>query len=166
MMLPPPYFTVGIRCWCWCSEPFFSTVLCVPPKQLNFSFIGPQDILLLALWNIQLLFCELQMCSNVVLDSSGFFCGVLPWTPFLFSVLRIVDSSTEMLACYRDFCKSLADTLGFFSTSLSILRCVLAVSFAGWPLLGRVATVLNFLNLETICLTVDWWTSRLLEILM
>ena len=44
------------------------------------------------------------------LDSSGFFRGVLPWTPFLFSVLRIVDSSTEMLACSRDFCKSLADT--------------------------------------------------------
>ena len=60
--------------------------------------------------------------DEVFLDSSGFFCGVFPWTLFLFSVLRIVDSSTEMLACSRDFCKSLADSLGFFLTSLSILR--------------------------------------------
>ena len=29
---------------------------------------------------------------------------------FLFGVICIVDSSTEMLACSRDFCKSLADT--------------------------------------------------------
>jgi hypothetical protein len=88
---------------------------------------------------------DVQKC--VFLDSSGFFCGVLPWAPFLFSVLHIVDSSTEMLACSRDFCKSLADTLGFFLTSLSILQCALAVVFAGWQLLGRVATVLNFLHL-------------------
>ena len=23
MMLPPPYFTVGMRFWCWCAVPFF-----------------------------------------------------------------------------------------------------------------------------------------------
>ena len=93
-----------------CCDFFLHTVLCVPSKQLNCSFIWPQNILPVALWKIQVLFCEIQMCSNVFLDSSGFFRSVLPWTPFLFSVLRIVDSSTEMLACSRDFCKSLADT--------------------------------------------------------
>ena len=83
---------------------FFSPhiVLCVPSKQLNCSFICPQNILTVALWKIQVHFRKLQTCSNVFLDSSGFFCGVLPWTPFLFSVLRIIDSSTERLACSRD----------------------------------------------------------------
>uniref|UniRef100_A0A8C5Q908 Sleeping Beauty transposase HTH domain-containing protein n=1 Tax=Leptobrachium leishanense TaxID=445787 RepID=A0A8C5Q908_9ANUR len=55
----------------------------------------------------------------------------------------------------KDLQKSLAhanifvDTLGFFFTSLSILRCALAVIFTGRPRLGRVATVLNlnFLHL-------------------
>jgi hypothetical protein len=52
------------------------------------------------------LFCKLQTYSNVFFwDNSGFFHGVLPWTPFLFSVWRIVDSS-EMLACSSGFCKS------------------------------------------------------------
>uniref|UniRef100_A0A8B9HXV2 TATA box binding protein (TBP)-associated factor, RNA polymerase I, A n=1 Tax=Astyanax mexicanus TaxID=7994 RepID=A0A8B9HXV2_ASTMX len=41
---------------------------------------------------------------------------------------------TKMLACARDFCTSLADTLGFFLTSLIILRCALAVIFTGRPL--------------------------------
>jgi hypothetical protein len=50
-----------------------------------------------------------------------------------------------MLACSRDFCKSLANTQGFFLTSLSILRCALAVIFVGRPFLGKVATVLNFI---------------------
>ena len=59
----------------------------------------------------------------------------------------IVDSLTGMSAYARDFCKSLADTLGFFFTSLSSLRCALAVIFTGQPLLGRVAAVLNFLHL-------------------
>ena len=128
---------------------FFSPqiVLCVPSKQHNFSFICPKNILPVALWNIQVLFCELQTCSNVFLDSHGFFHDVLPYTPFLFSVLQIVDSSTEMLASSRDFCKSLADALGFFLNSLSLLCCALAVIFAGRPLLGRLATVLKFLNL-------------------
>ena len=124
---------------------FFSPhiVLCVPSKQLNCSFICPQNIFPVALWNIHVHFCKLQF----FLDSSGFFRGVLPCIPFLLSVFRIVDSSTETLACSRDFCKSLADTLGVFLTSLSILRCALAVICAGRPLLGRVATVLNFLHL-------------------
>uniref|UniRef100_A0A8C5QE70 Transposase n=1 Tax=Leptobrachium leishanense TaxID=445787 RepID=A0A8C5QE70_9ANUR len=73
--------------------------------------------------------------------------GVHGRTPFLFNVFLIVDVSTKMLACARDFCKSSADTLGFFFTSLSILRCALAVIFTGRPCLGRVATVLNFLHL-------------------
>uniref|UniRef100_A0A674EC98 Proenkephalin-A-like n=1 Tax=Salmo trutta TaxID=8032 RepID=A0A674EC98_SALTR len=37
-------------------------MLCVPYKQLNFSLICPQNILPVALWNIQVLFCELQTC--------------------------------------------------------------------------------------------------------
>ena len=40
---------------------FFSPqmVLCVPSKQLNFSLICPQNILQVALWNIQVHFCKL-----------------------------------------------------------------------------------------------------------
>ena len=47
MMLPPPYFTVGMRFWCWCAVPFFSPhiVLCVPSKQLKCRLICPQNIL-------------------------------------------------------------------------------------------------------------------------
>jgi hypothetical protein len=119
---------------------FFSPhiVLCVPSKQLNFSLICPQNICPEVLWNIQVLFCELQTCSNVFLASSMVSSHE---HASLFSVLHIVDSSTEMLACFRDFCKSLADTLGFFLTPLSILRCALAVISACRPLPGRVATV-------------------------
>jgi hypothetical protein len=80
MMLPSTYFTVRLRFWCWCAVSFFlhTYELCVPSQQLNFSLIGPQNILPVVLWNIQILFCKLQMCSNVLLDSSGFFRGVLP----------------------------------------------------------------------------------------
>lgn len=84
MMAHPPYFTVGIRFWCWCDEPFFST--------------------------------HSAVCSFQTRDA-------------------------------RDFCKPLANTLEFFFTSLSILRCALATIFTRWPRLGRVVTVLNFLHL-------------------
>ena len=138
-MLPRPYFTVGMRFWCWCVV-FFSPhmVLCVPSKQLNCSFICPHNILPAALEHPGVFSANFRRAVMFLLDSSGFFHGVLPWTPFLFGVLRIVDSSIEMFACSRDFCKSLADTLGFFLTSLSILRCALAAFFAGRPLLGRL----------------------------
>ena len=146
MMFPPLYFTVGMRLILVCCA-FFSPhiVLCVPSKKLSCSFICPQMFLPVVLWNIQMHFCKLQTCSNVFFGQQWLL-PHSPWTPFLFSVLRIVDPSTE-LACSKDFCKSLVDTLGFFLTSLSILRCALAVIFAGRTLLGRVATVLKCLHL-------------------
>ena len=52
------------------------------------------------------LFLRLHMLIWAIFST---FLGGLRRTPFLFSVLCIVDSS-EMLACSRDFCKSLADT--------------------------------------------------------
>jgi hypothetical protein len=59
---------------------FFSPhiVLCVPFKQLNFSLICPQNILPVALWNIQVLFANFKRAAMFLLDSSGFFRGVLP----------------------------------------------------------------------------------------
>ena len=51
--------------------------LCVPSKQLNFSLICPQNILPVALWNIQVLFCILQTCSNVFFGQKW----LLPWCP-------------------------------------------------------------------------------------
>ena len=68
----------------------------------------------------------------------------------------------KMLAGARDFCKSIADTLGFFFASLSILHCAVAVIFTGEPLLGRITTVLNFLFIDNLC-GLDWWTSRLMR---
>lgn len=95
-----PLFTVGMRFWCAAPPP------CCPSKQLN-GFICMLNILLLGLGNIQVLFCKLQAIGNLFLDSSSFFRGVLPWTPYKFNGLCIVELSSEMLACARDFWKSL-----------------------------------------------------------
>lgn len=61
--------------------------------------------------------------------------------------------STKMLACARDFCKSLTDTLGFWLTWLRALAI-----FTDRHPRGRSAT-------QTDCLTVDKWASRPREIL-
>ena len=134
---------------------FFSPhlVLCVPSKQLNFSFIYPQNILPVALWNIQMHFRKLQTCSNVFFGQQ--------WLPFVVSshehhsCLEFYVSQTRQQRCQhvREMSLSIQLTLRYFLTSLSFLRCALTVIFAGRPVLGRVATVLNFLHLQTICHT-------------
>ena len=149
MMHPPPCFTVGMRCWCWWAVPFFlHTWRCV--------FLPNNSTLVSSVHKIfcqnfcgvsKCLFANIKRATMFFLVSSGFLRGVLPWTPFLAIVLHIVDVCTEILDCASDFCESLADTLGFFFTSLSILRWTLGVIFGGWPLLGREATVPNSLHL-------------------
>lgn len=64
-------FTVGIGSYCWGAF----IVPCLPSKQLNFSFICPQHILPVGLWNIPVI---------VQWDSSVFLSGVPSPTPFLF----------------------------------------------------------------------------------
>ena len=66
---------------CACFSP--RIVLCVPINQLNCSFIRPQNILPEALWNIQMLFCELQMCSNDFFGQQW----LLPWCPPMNTIL-------------------------------------------------------------------------------
>lgn len=94
----------------WYAVLFLKVVLRVLSKQSNFSFIIPKNIFPVELCSVKVVFGKLQMRSNVFLESSGFLCGVLPWTPCLFNVLHIVDSSTEMLTSSNDSFKSLAFT--------------------------------------------------------
>ena len=141
---------------------FFSphTVLCVPSFQTNqlqfhlsTEYFASSAVehpgALLRTSNVKKCFFWTAMASSVVSSHEHHSCLVFD------IVFFIVDSTTEMLASSRDVFMLLADTLGFFLTSLSILRCALAVIIAGRSLLGRVATVLTFLHLQTICLTVD-----------
>lgn len=115
-----------------CCVIFFSPhmTLCVPHNQFKFVFI-----LFTEYFTSQgngTSQCSLANCKCATIvsfiyfcffcDINGFFLGVLPWTPFLFNVLHMVDLSTEVLTCAIDFCKTSVETLGFFLTSLSILH--------------------------------------------
>lgn len=97
-------------------------VLFVPSKQLNFGFICPQNISPVMPWDIQVLFCKLQMGSNsIFLGSSGFLRGVRPGNPFLFIVLLTVDLLAKIAS--RDLCKSLADTLACLIEHSALCSC-------------------------------------------
>lgn len=84
MMPSPPYFTVGMRCWRWCAEPFLlHTYRCVfPPKNsfhLSTGYFAssaeghPGSILQTS---------SIQHCLGFFFDSNGFLHGVLPCNAF------------------------------------------------------------------------------------
>lgn len=116
MMLPSPCFTVGMRYWCWWAVPFFLHTWCCVFLPNSSTFVSSvHNIFYQKFCGLsKCLFANIKCAAMVYLDSSGFLCGVLPWTPFLASVLHRVGVCTEILDCAIDFCKSLGDTLGFF----------------------------------------------------
>lgn len=154
-------------CHCWydvfmlSDGSLFTHVL---TEQFNLIFICWQIIFSVPLWNVKVLYDKLQAHSIVFLVSNSFLCGVLPWALGLFNVLNMFDSRTKELTSLNDSFKPSAVTLGFVLTSLCILRCAFEVTLARCPLLQREATVVNHFHLCTICPTVDWWISKLLEI--
>lgn len=118
----------------WCPE----TLLLEPPASLLQTSNMQQCFGLYLFWT--------PAASSVVSP---------PMNSIFFDVSLLLDLSTKMFACAGDFCKSLAATSAFFSISLSILSRAHAVIFPGWPRPGTVATGLNFLHVETVCLAVD-----------
>ncbi len=77
--------------------------------------------------------CETSLC--VLLVSSDFCLGTLPWMPFLPSLFLIVESWTLTLIEASEACSSLDVVLGSFMTSWMSRHCALGVILVGWPLL-------------------------------
>ena len=101
----------------------------------------------------------------LVLESSSFHPGVLPWTPCLFNELYMVNLWTEVLASSNDVVKPLAVTRVFVFASLRILRSASGAILAGHRPLGGEAKALNRL-LWTICPFVAYADQLLLIVLL
>lgn len=89
LVLVAPYFCVKYPVFtCMLNKLSFNGT----KKKFSFCFISPQNIFPVVVRFAKALFGKLQKCSNVFLESSSFLSGVLPWTPYLFKDLHIVDS--------------------------------------------------------------------------
>lgn len=70
----------------------------------------------------------------------------------------MVDMREALLRCYQ----------GFLCGHRQLHAMLLGKKniFVVPPLLGRVTTILNFLHLFAVCLTVDWWALNSLQMLI
>lgn len=95
---------------------------------LELKSICPQSILPVVLWNIQVVFCKLQTCSNFILDSSVFlFCSFL-LTSLLLNVLPYLFYIWQQ-KCSEMFSKFLADTKILHLNKHSVLCSCSHVTF-------------------------------------
>ncbi len=144
---------VGMLIFCAFFTPLLYCIYSpLPPfPQTTKLFICPHKVLAIVLWDIQMLFCYLQTCSSAFFVAVSFFWTMFaPCTFLVYIVLYFVDLSKEMLEYSlptRDFLP-IREVLNWDLEILFFLTWAFStVLFARHPLLGRVATALNFIHL-------------------
>ncbi len=78
-----------------------------PSKKFNFCLISPQNICPKVLGIIKIFFAKCETSLSVLLVSSGFCLGTLPWMPFLPCLFLIVESWTLTFIEASEACSSL-----------------------------------------------------------